>query len=144
MTNLQPSAFLTQSITVPTLTVADPAVTAAFAEHTVQKIDQIVGILNRAYTIGWNVTKPSVDQIRNSYRDAHTLINVLSSLNVITTNEWMTLNRELTAATNNCNDRRRADINRVAQIKAADRLDRQLRKNAKAQAAANAKPITIA
>jgi hypothetical protein len=138
------SKIANPSITVPTLTVADPAVTAAFAQFTIEKIDQIVGILNRAYTIGWNATKPSVDQIRNSYRDAHTLINVLSNLDVITTNEWMTLNRELTAATNNCNDRRRAEINRVAALKAEDRLDRQLRKNAKAQAEANAKPINLA
>jgi hypothetical protein len=138
------STIANPSITVPTLTIADPAVTAAFAQHTVEKIDRIVSTLNRAYTIGWNVTKPNADQIRNSYRDAHTLINVLSSLNVITTNEWMTLSRELTVATNRCSDRRLAEIAEKAAITEANRLDRQLRKNAKAQAAANAKPITIA
>lgn len=138
------STIANPAITVPTLTIADPAVTAAFAQHTVEKIDRIVSTLNRAYTIGWNVTKPNADQIRNSYRDGHTLINVLSHLNVITTNEWMTLCRELTVATNRCSDRRLAEIAEKAAITEANRLDRQLRKNAKAQAAANAKVITIA
>jgi hypothetical protein len=138
------STIANPAITVPTLTIADPAVTAAFAQHTVEKIDRIVSTLNRAYTIGWDVTKPNADQIRNSYRDAYTLINVLSHLNVITTNEWMTLCRELTVATNRCSDRRLAEIAEKTAIKNAKQVERQSRKNAKAQAEANANVITIA